>query len=260
VVVEESISGRAYACCCACRYVTPFSSRSFFRVCVLVCLCACVLVCLCACVLVRVSSICRLATRHGKAPYCFPSGGSNSLGTWGYIEAVRELKAQLEASGEAVDRIYFACGSGGTAAGLALGVHWSGLGASGTELVGLGVDDTPTFFYDKLDQIFEGLGVPRSADGAPMSSRALLRLEQCIGAGYAQSTDAELAAIVQIARSTGIVLDPVYSGKAAIGLAADLKARPVKRALFIHTGGLLGLYAKEEQLAPLLAGGWSSFS
>ena len=203
---------------------------------------------------------CRLAQEQGKAAYCFPSGGSNALGTWGYVEVVRELKAQLDASGETVDRIYFACGSGGTAAGLALGVLWSGLGAAGTELVGLGVDDTPSFFYDKLDQIFDGLGVPRSVDGAPSSSRALLRLEQCIGDGYAQSTDEELATIVEIARATGIVLDPVYSGKAAIGLVADLKARPVKRALFIHTGGLMGLFAKEEQLAPLLQGGWRSFS
>ena len=70
----------------------------------------------------------------------------------------------------------------------------------------------------------------------------------------------ELATIVDIARATGIVLDPVYSGKAAIGLVADLKARPVKRALFIHTGGLLGLYSKQEQLAPLLKGGWCSYS
>ena len=62
--------------------------------------------------------------------------------------------------------------------------------------------------------------------------------------------------MVEVARRTGVVLDPVYSGKAALGMAADLEARPCKRAVFVHTGGLLGLFAKEAQLAPLLAGGW----
>ena len=88
------------------------------------------------------------------------------------------------------------------------------------------------------------------------SSRDLLRLEDCVGLGYAQSTQAELEYLVEVARASGICLDPVYSGKAALGMVADLAARPVERALFIHTGGLLGLYAKEEMLKPILAGGW----
>ena len=62
----------------------------------------------------------------------------------------------------------------------------------------------------------------------------------------------ELQYLCEIARATGICLDPVYSGKAALGMIADLRARPVKRAIFVHTGGLLGLYAKSDQLAPLL--------
>ena len=77
------------------------------------------------------------------------------MGTWGYIEAIAELQAQVALTGKPLDRIYFACGSGGTAAGLALGVAWSGLGKAGTELVGLGVDDDPAFFYDKLDGLFK---------------------------------------------------------------------------------------------------------
>ena len=185
----------------------------------------------------------------GRKPYCFPSGGSNDIGTWGYVEAISELQKQTEEAGLTFDRIYFACGSGGTAAGLALGVAWSGLGAAGTELVGLGVDDTPDVFYDKLDGLYRALGLPETR------SRSLLRLEQCIGEGYAQSTEVELEFLVEVARATGVVLDPVYSGKAALGMAADLKARPVKRACFIHTGGLLGLYAQEAALAPLL-GDW----
>ena len=73
-----------------------------------------------------------------------------------------------------------------------------------------------------------------------------------MGDGYAVSTSSELRFIVDVARATGVVLDPVYSGKAARGMAADLKARPCASACFIHTGGLFGLYDKTEQLKPLL--------
>ena len=191
-----------------------------------------------------------------KKPYAFPSGGSNYMGTWGYVQAVRELADQLKESALHLDRLYFACGSGGTAAGLALGLHWSGLGKAGTELVGLGVDDTPDDFYDKIDSIYADLGLG-SREAPP--SRELLRLEQCIGDGYAQSTRAELEFLVEAARATGVCLDPVYSGKGALGMAADLTARPVARACFIHTGGMLGLYEKAEALGAILEGGWEAY-
>jgi D-cysteine desulfhydrase len=194
--------------------------------------------------------------RKDRKPYCFPSGGSNDVGTWGYVEAIHELQQQAEAATVHLDRIYFACGSGGTAAGLALGLLWSGLAEAGTELVGLGVDDTPDDFYAKLDGIFQEMQVPK---GTP-PARKLLRIEQRIGEGYAKSTHAELEYIVEVARATGVVLDPVYSGKAALGMVEDLQARTCDRAVFIHTGGLLGLYAKEEQLGSLISGGWHSFT
>ena len=93
------------------------------------------------------------------------------------------------------------------------------------------------------------MGAPRG-----FSCRSVLRLEQAVGRGYAQSTREELAFIVEAARATGVVLDPVYSGKTALGMVQDLEARPTAgRVLFLHTGGLLGLYAKEAQLAQLLA-------
>jgi len=186
----------------------------------------------------------------GRRPYAFPSGGSNELGTWGYVQAIAELDEQAEADSLTFDRLYFGCGSGGTAAGLALGIHWSGLGGRGCELVGLGVDDTPDFFYDKIDGIYRRMGL--TPEMLP-SSRALLRLEDHVGAGYAQSTAEELAFLVEVAQATGICLDPVYSGKAALGMVEDLHRRPgAKRVCFIHTGGMLGLFAKESMLLPLL--------
>ena len=91
---------------------------------------------------------------------------------------------------------------------------------------------------------------------AQVPVRSLLRLEQCIGDGYAQSTSAELEFLIEVARHTGVILDPVYSGKAALGMVHDLKARPgAKRVCFIHTGGMLGLYAQTPRLQQLV-GPW----
>lgn len=72
------------------------------------------------------------ALRTARRPFAFPSGGSDALGCWGYIEAVAELERQLHEERQLstqLDRIYFSCGSGGTAAGLALGLHLSSLDA-----------------------------------------------------------------------------------------------------------------------------------
>ena len=187
--------------------------------------------------------------QYGESARRLSTGGSDELGTWGYVEAGREMREQAEASGLSFQRIYFGCGSGGTAAGLALAHHLSGWAAAGCELVGLGVDDDPAFFINKIDGILAGVGV------TDFSCREVLRLEDCVGEGYATSTAEELAFLVEVAQVTGVVLDPVYSGKAALGMVEDLKARPVDgRVLFLHTGGLLGLYAKEAQLMQLLGG------
>ena len=200
----------------------------------------------------------RLTLEQGRSPYVFPSGGSNVVGTWGYVEAVAELLEQLPAP-DFFDRIYFACGSGGTGAGLALGVHFSGIGSCGCELVGLCVDSDPDAFHAKIDALFTAMA-PDRARVLPPGVR-LLRLEDAVGDGYAKATDAELEFLCDVAQGTGVVLDPVYSGKAARGMLADLAAHPLPqrggprtkhRVLFIHTGGLLGLYAKVDQLAPLL--------
>lgn len=121
-------------------------------------------------------------------------------------------------------------------------------------------------FFDKIDAIYAELGLPG------LSSASIMRLEQHVGLGYAKSTEAELTFITDVSRRTGVVLDPVYSGKAARGMMQDLQQQhqqkkghskddlQPKRVLFIHTGGLLGLFEKADQLAPLLNGGWRDFA
>jgi D-cysteine desulfhydrase len=86
-----------------------------------------------------------------------------------------------------------------------------------------------------------------------------VRIVNAKGLGYAMSTSAELNLVKDVAESTGIILDPVYSGKALNGMLKDMAENPTnwegKKVLFVHTGGLLGMYEKVVQLQPLL-GKW----
>ncbi|CAI5469853.1 unnamed protein product [Closterium sp. Yama58-4] len=193
---------------------------------------------------------------EGRKPYVIPVGGSNALGTWGYMEAVREIEQQLsrgEAGGASgFDDIAMACGSGGTSAGLALGVHLSALSS---RVHAYSVCDSPGYFYDYIQGLLDGV----TSKPGSVASRDLLRVIDVKGAGYAISTEEELQLVQSVAQSTGIVLDPVYSGKALRGLLQDMKQNPDewagRRVLFVHTGGLLGMYDKVQQLLPMV-GRW----
>lgn len=187
---------------------------------------------------------------QGLHPCIVPVGGSNGLGTWGYIEAANEIQQQQPGSGHFTD-IVMACGSGGTTAGLALGSRLSGMGA---RVWAYGVCDDPEYFYSFIQGLLDEAGASQDVVGA--SARDLVTMVQAKGAGYAISRDEELQQMQSIAQATGIVLDPVYSGKAINGLLKDMNARPDdwrgRRVLFIHTGGLLGMYDKLPQMQPIV--------
>ncbi|RCV08560.1 hypothetical protein SEVIR_1G342900v4 [Setaria viridis] len=187
---------------------------------------------------------------EGRKPYVIPVGGSNSLGTWGYIEVIREIEQQIQQSADAhFDDIVVACGSGGTIAGLALGSRLSSLKA---KVHAFSVCDDPEYFYDYVQGLIDGLQ-------SGLNSHDIVSIENAKGLGYAMNTAEELKFVKDIAAATGIVLDPVYSGKAAYGLLKDMSGNPAKwkgrKILFVHTGGLLGLYDKADQLSSL-AGSW----
>ena len=148
---------------------------------------------------------------EGKHPYIIPEGGSNALGSWGYLEAVRELAGQLAGLGEGVDDIVFACGSGGTAAGLALGVALSGLSI---RVHAVNVCDDADYFYDHVDRVLQELGASHKA-------RDILDMvDGYKGLGYAVSQPQELELLRDVARQTGVILDPVYSGKGVVWLVS----------------------------------------
>ncbi|MFO0587762.1 MAG: D-cysteine desulfhydrase family protein [Polyangiaceae bacterium] len=181
-------------------------------------------------------------TQRGRKPYVVPYGGSNGLGALGYVEAMREIRRQLDlklAGGEPFDVIVHACGSGGTAAGVALGASKYGVAR---EVRAMAVDhDAPTF-YEIVNRIMTEARAIDPDLGPPAN---LIVDDRAKGPAYAVSTESQRRRITEVARLSGLVLDPVYTGKAMSGLwdlceSGDLRG---KRVLFLHTGGLPGLLA-----------------
>ena len=192
--------------------------------------------------------------RDGRRPYSIPVGGSNALGTWGYVEFVEELLEQSRGltgnkDGFFFDKIVLATGSGGTAAGIALGVDMCGI--RGCTVDAYGVCDSPSYFYDQAAQITSDMGHSLGT-AETISAGNLLRVTQAKGRGYAVSTPCELETVARIAGATGVSLDPVYSGKAVNAMLGSMRDSPDewkdKRVLFVHTGGFIGMHAKIAQL------------
>lgn len=185
--------------------------------------------------------------RAGRKPYVIPVGGSNELGVWGYIDAAREAQEQCDARGLKIDRIVCTTGSCGTHVGLLLGIKLAGWAV---RLTGIGISSTAekktAWARGLLDRTIARFQLPVTIGPGDLDIR------DYAGAGYAKSRPDELGAIIDAARRGGLVLDPVYTGKAYFGMM-DLARRglisPNETLLFFHTGGLLGLLAKPRNFA-----------
>jgi D-cysteine desulfhydrase len=190
--------------------------------------------------------------RGGQRTYVIPEGGSNGLGSLGYVEAMRELRVQLDAGlggGRAFDLVVHACGSGGTAAGLALGAARYGVAG---EVRAMAVCDSRAYFEEVAAGIYDEARALLPTLGAPAR---LVVDDRWKGPRYGVSSPAQLQTIVDLAREFGLILDPVYTGKAFAGLMNSIAADPSllgKRVLFLHTGGLPGLLAQGDDLESAL--------
>jgi D-cysteine desulfhydrase len=182
---------------------------------------------------------------QGSTPYVIPEGGSNALGALGYVEAMRELRSQLDlglGGGPArFDAVVHACGSGGTAAGIALGAReWD----VADELHAIAVCDDAAYFEAVIARIaIEATELQSDLDPP---ARVVVH-DRFKGPAYGVASDEQRAFIRTVAKQTGLVLDPVYTGKALFGLAR-LDPKP-RRVLFVHTGGLPGLLAQSDAFA-----------
>ena len=178
----------------------------------------------------------------GKRPYVIPEGGSNGLGSLGYVEAMAEVRRQLDqglSGGKPFDVIIHACGSGGTAAGVALGAAAHNVAP---EVRAMAVCDDSATFEQVIARI---IGESRAVDPSLTGLARLVVDDRSKGPAYAVSTPEQRRGIIEAARLSGLLLDPVYTGKAFAGLtrlaASELAGA---RVLFLHTGGLPGLLAQ----------------
>ena len=170
-----------------------------------------------------------------------PLGGSTPLGTLGYAAAARECAVQAMAAGIRVGHLVSATGSGGTTAGLLLG---AGLFLPGARVTGMAVDPQP--FRETVLDLAAGAAALLEASFQPQEKD--LQILDCAGPGYAVPDPAATPAILELARTEGILLDPVYTGKAWAGLLAQVKAGGVEGEgdiVFFHTGGAAALFAMD---------------
>jgi D-cysteine desulfhydrase len=183
----------------------------------------------------------------GRRPYVIPYGGSNAIGAAAYALAFKEVRQQMTAQALEFDRVVFASSSGGTQAGLIVGA--TACSYTG-QVLGISVDKTG----GQLRQTVAAL-LPATAAYLGLDStfdRANIAIDhRHVGAGYGIVTDAEREAIHLLARREGILLDPVYTGKAMAGLI-DLTRRGEigsdETVLFWHTGGTPALFAYADEL------------
>lgn len=185
----------------------------------------------------------------GGRPYAIPTGGSNGIGLWGYLQAGLEIHADCRAVGIAPRAIVCATGSGGTQAGLSLAAHFWPERAQAPEILGMAVCDSAQWFQNKAR---EDIAAWASAAGLPAAAREALpeavrvrTLDAYIGPGYAQPYPEVLALIRRLAREEGVLLEPVYTGKAFHGMLEEIRhgrLRDCEDIVFVHTGGVFGLF------------------
>lgn len=195
--------------------------------------------------------------KQGYKPYIIPEGASNAIGTLGYYGAMEEIAAQEKELGINFDAVVVASGSGGTVAGLYLANRVLGLGK---KVLGVCVCDNNHYFqeiippmaYDAVDYLDKfgklpaGKTLQEWKEFCKFEYDEIEMVEQYVGVGYSLSCPEELEFIKSIARLEGVIFDTCYTGKGLNGLVNEVKEggklADCENILFIHTGGLYGLF------------------
>lgn len=179
---------------------------------------------------------------QGKKPYIVPGGASNAIGALGYVSCMEEIMNQMFTQGLNFDHMIVPSGSAGTHAGIIAGMIGN---AINIPVTGIGVNRPKpkqeeavyTLANQTLELIGAGVSVPREK---------VVAYDDYVGPGYSLPTDAMVEAVKLLATTEGILLDPVYSGKAMSGLIDLVRKGHFKEGsnlLFLHTGGSPALYA-----------------
>ncbi|MCA9657719.1 MAG: D-cysteine desulfhydrase family protein [Myxococcales bacterium] len=186
----------------------------------------------------------------GSRAYVIPMGGSSPLGALGYVRCAEELAGDQRDLGVRFDVIVSATGSGGTLAGLLAGAELYGL----TErVIGVPVSHDGAHFQRVVGALLDGIR-GAYAPGLEVRARAAHLCDGFVGDGYGLVADDELRSLRDLAARTGLILDPVYTNKAFAGLLGMIRSGAIAKgetALFVHTGGLFGLFPFQERLRQL---------
>jgi len=186
-------------------------------------------------------------TRLGRRPYIIPIGGSNPVGAAGYVAAIEELMEQLAKRDLQVDRMVFPTGSSGTHAGMLVGAK--ALVFAG-QIEGISVSRTKKELRPRLEELVAETAAFLGLD-LSFCSKDFTIHDDYLGEGYAKIGPPEREAIRLSARTEGLLVDPVYTGRAMAGLI-DLIRRGVfgsdETILFWHTGGMPALFAYADEL------------
>jgi D-cysteine desulfhydrase len=187
----------------------------------------------------------RELTKEGRKPYALPIGGSTGLGALGYVRAMQELAGQF---GPDPVQIVLAVGSCGTLAGTLLGAH---MFMPRARVVGISVSRTSRQITVQTAALVKESARLLNLTDFPAQDR--VESYDTYFQQYGEFTDSAREAIIACARCEGILLDPVYTGKAMAGLIDLVRKGVLNREIpivFIHTGGLPILFAYEQQFRP----------
>jgi D-cysteine desulfhydrase family pyridoxal phosphate-dependent enzyme len=195
----------------------------------------------------KIEEIAQELRRAGRRPYAIPRGGASPLGTLGYVECVRELRAQLDAIDVEPQWIVVATGSCGTQSGLVAGARLTG---APFRVLGITVSRPVSECEERILRLANEAA--RLA-GQPLSltRESVLVRDGFIGPGYGIPSQEGVEAIRLIARTEGVFLDPTYTGKAMAGFVDEVRSGRIGKSetvVFVHTGGEPALFAHPEIL------------
>jgi D-cysteine desulfhydrase family pyridoxal phosphate-dependent enzyme len=185
------------------------------------------------------------AWQAGRRPFLIPYGGSSPVGAAAYGLAFQEFFAQSQSMGVAMDWIIFASSSGGTQAGLVSGAYLAREAGWAGKILGISIDETQQVLQTRVAQL-AGEAAERLGERASFSPADILVNADYLGQGYGVMGALEREAIQLFAETEGILLDPVYTGRAAGGMIDLIRKgffAPTQRLLFWHTGGTPALFA-----------------
>ena len=184
--------------------------------------------------------------RDGRNPVVIPTGASDGIGLWGYVAACEELRADFLQHQIQPRHIVCATGSGGTQGGLTAGVALHGIDA---KVWGVAVCDDENYFVNKVRADLRDWR-RRWQQTLDIEQLPIHVIDGYVGPGYAKAGPEVFETIARVARSEGLVLDPVYTGKAFHALLGEIERGrfdDTEDILFVHTGGVFGLFPQREQ-------------